>query len=178
MGLTNLSWFRRKGKEQTKDKEEAQRLVLEELQGLKKLLRKQSMQIEEVHREQEALAAKEPQNMEPLLDLCDAVFYLERAFHNPGLMSRQHAQVLKMVLQKADRFAASFGLKMILEEGMPFDPQQHEAVANRSPGAHPLQVIEVIRPGYLRDDKVLRPAKVVVGALNDPSITPEGSTRS
>jgi molecular chaperone GrpE (heat shock protein) len=82
-------------------------------------------------------------------------------------MSRQHAQVLNMVLQKVDRFAASLDLEMILEAGMPFDPRVHEAVANRSPGSHPLDVLELVQPGYLQDGKVLRPAKVIVGALSD-----------
>ncbi len=54
MGLVLFSWLQRK----KKDKQEAQRLVMEEFQGLKKLLRKQSVLIEEVRREQEALAAK------------------------------------------------------------------------------------------------------------------------
>jgi molecular chaperone GrpE (heat shock protein) len=170
MLFKNLGWFQRKKNE----KEAAQRLVLEEFQGLKKLLRKQSVLIEAVRREQEALATEEPQSPEPLLELCDAVFYLHRAFQHPGLMSRQHAQVLNMVLKKMDRFAASLGLEMILEEGVPFDPRVHEAVANRTPGSHSLEVLELVQPGYLQDGKVVRPAKVIVGAAGDLTLTSEG----
>ena len=159
MGFEKLLWFQRRKKE----KDEAQRLVLEELQGLKKTLRKQSVMMEEVRREQEALAAKEGQDTEPLLDLCDAIFYLHRAFQSPGLMSRQHAQVLNMALMKAHRFAASLGLEMILDEGIPFDPRRHEAVSNRTPGSQSLEVLEVVQPGYLRSGRVLRAAKVIVG---------------
>ncbi|HBD08091.1 MAG TPA: hypothetical protein DCZ69_07490 [Syntrophobacteraceae bacterium] len=46
MGLVNFSWLQRKKKKE----QEAQRLVMEEFQGLKKLLRKQSVLIEEVRR--------------------------------------------------------------------------------------------------------------------------------
>ncbi len=163
MVFDKLGWFQRNKKE----KEEAQRVVLDEFQGLRKLLRKQSVLIEEVHREQEALAAREHHGLGPLLDLCDSVFYLHRAFHNPGLMSRHHAQVLNMVLKKMDRFAASLGVKIVLDEGVPFDPRMHEAVTNRDPGSPFLEVLEMVQPGYLQGDKVLRPAKVVVGATGE-----------
>jgi molecular chaperone GrpE len=89
-------------------------------------------------------------------------------------MSRQHAQVLNMVLKKADGLAAFFGLEMILAEGIPFDPRVHEAVANRTPDSQPLEVLEVLQPGYLQDGQILRPAKVVVGAASDPTGGPEG----
>lgn len=158
----NLKWFQRGRQE----REEARRLVMEELQGLRKLVRKQSLMIEEMRRDQEALAARKSRN-EPLLELCDSIFYLHRAFQSPGLMSRQHAQVLNMVLHRVHRFAASLGLEMILEEGIPFNPEVHEAVANRSPGAPSLEVMEMVSPGYLQNGKVLRPAKVIVGAADD-----------
>ncbi|MHC1741816.1 MAG: nucleotide exchange factor GrpE [Syntrophobacteraceae bacterium] len=172
MAFDKLKWFQ--GKKQ--QSEEAQQVVLDELQGLKKLLRKQSVLMEEVRREQEALATRKRPSHEPLLELCDAVFYLQRAFQNPGLMSRQHAQVLNMVRMKMDRFASSVGLEMILEEGIRFDPKAHEAVANRSPGAPSLEVLEVVQPGYLLDGKILRPAKVIVGAPSEPIICHEGSS--
>jgi hypothetical protein len=45
-------------------------------------------------------------------DFCDAIFYMFRAFQSPGLMSRRHAQVLNMVLNKVWRFAASKAIKL------------------------------------------------------------------
>ena len=158
----NLRWFQRGRKE----REEARRLVMEELQSLRKLVRKQSVMIEEMRREQEALAARKSRN-EPLIELCDSIFYLHRAFQNPGLMSRQHAQVLNMVFHRVHRFADSLGFEMIMEEGIPFNPGVHEAVANRSPGSPSLEIIEVVSPGYLQKGKVVRPAKVIVGAASD-----------
>lgn len=172
----NLGWFRRK---QEQEEEDPQRLILEETQNLKKLFRKQGMLLEEVHREQQASAAGKKRDLEPLIDLCDALFYLQRAFQNPGLMSRQHAQVLNMVHQRMHRFAISFGLEMILAEGIPFDARIHEVVTNRTPDALLLDVLEVIQPGYLQNGKVLRPAKVIVGRRDDaPLLTPEGNRTS
>lgn len=160
MKLLDFKWFKRK-----KDDEvaQAQRLILEETQGLRKLLRKQSVLLEEVRREQEAAAARDRSDVQPLLDLCDSVFYLQRAFRSPGLMSRQHAQVVSTVLKKMDHFASSLGLEMIVDEGVSFDPRRHEVVLNRSTDAPMLEVLEVVQPGYIRGGVVLRPARVVVG---------------
>jgi len=168
----NLGWFRRK---QEQEEEDPQRLILEETQNLKKLFRKQGMLLEEVHREQQASAAGKKRDLEPLIDLCDALFHLQRAFQNPGLMSRQHAQVLNMVHQRMHRFAISFGIEMILAEGIPFDARIHEVVTNRAPDALLLDVHEIIQPGYLQNGKVLRPAKVIVGKRDDAFLlSPEG----
>jgi molecular chaperone GrpE (heat shock protein) len=173
-----FQWFRRKHLE----REASQQLIMNEFQSLKKLFRKQSVLIEEVRREQQAALAdessEESPDLEPLVDLCDAVFYLQRAFRPPGLMSRQHAQVLNLVIRKMDRFALSFGLEMIQEEGTSFDPGIHEAVENRTPGAHSLEVLEIVQPGYRQEGKILRPAKVVVGAPDSETLIPEGFTRS
>jgi molecular chaperone GrpE len=168
----SFEWFRR-GKEQ--EEEDPQRLILEETQNLKKLFRKQGMLLEEVHREQQAAAAGKKRDLEPLIDLCDALFHLQRAFQNPGLMSRQHAQVLNMVHQRMHRFAISFGIEMIVAEGIPFDARIHEVVTNRTPDALLLDVLEVIQPGYLKHGTILRPAKVIVGRRDDtPFLTQKG----
>jgi molecular chaperone GrpE (heat shock protein) len=163
MAFENFKWFQGRKKE----KEEAQRLVMEELQGLKKLLRKQSVLIEEVRREQDAHRERESRKTEPLMELCDSIFYLHKSFQSPGLMSRQHAQVLNMVLSRLDRFSASLGMEMILAEGVPFDSRIHEAIDNRDPGSQSLQIIEVVSPGYLQNGKVLRAARVIVGAADN-----------
>jgi molecular chaperone GrpE (heat shock protein) len=169
----NPGWFRSKPEQHEED---PHRLILEETLSLKKLYRKQGVLLEEVHREQQAAAAWKKRDLGPLIDLCDALFYLQRAFQNPGLMSRQHAQVLHMVNQRMHRFAISFGIEMILAEGVPFDARIHEVVTNTTPDVLLLDVLEVIQPGYLQDGKVLRPARVIVGNREDiPLINPEGT---
>ena len=169
MAFGKIKWFQSRKEEE----EKARALVLEEIQSIKKLLRKQSVLMEEVRREQEAATAEKNRSTNSALDLCDSVFYLHRAFRHPGFMSRQHAQVLNMVMKKAELFAASLGIEMILDEGVPFDPKRHEAVENRSPGSDSLDVLELVQPGYLQNGKVLRPARVIVGAGGDLS-TSEG----
>ena len=55
------------------------------------------------------------------------------------------------------------GVKRIVPEGQPFNPHQHHAmieVENRE--VAPGTVIQVYQPGYVLEDRVLRPAMVVV----------------
>jgi len=55
------------------------------------------------------------------------------------------------------------GVQEIPAAGEPFDPEVHEAVMRRAdPEAEPGTVIEVLRKGYKLEDRVIRPALVVV----------------
>jgi molecular chaperone GrpE len=49
--------------------------------------------------------------------------------------------------------------------GKPFDPNLHQALTQQPAAEQPPNtVIQVIEPGYLNHDRVLRPAKVIVSA--------------
>ncbi len=85
MAFGKIKWFQSRDEE----KEKAQAPVLEEIQGIKKLLRKQSVLMEEVRREQEVATTTKNRTENSVLELCDSVFYLHRAFRHPGFMSRQ-----------------------------------------------------------------------------------------
>jgi len=55
------------------------------------------------------------------------------------------------------------GVQQMNAEGQVFDPTQHEAISQEpSPEHESGQIIEVIKPGYLVSDRVLRPALVRV----------------
>jgi molecular chaperone GrpE len=57
------------------------------------------------------------------------------------------------------------GLSRIEAQGKPFDPNLHEAIAQKETDEVPSHtVVEVVQEGYLLRDKVLRPARVVVAA--------------
>lgn len=58
---------------------------------------------------------------------------------------------------------ASLGYARHAETGVPFDPEQHEAVqVVPSADVSPLTVVAVLRPGYGDGPHQLRPAAVVV----------------
>jgi molecular chaperone GrpE len=55
------------------------------------------------------------------------------------------------------------GVKRLVPEGQPFNPHQHQAmteIENRD--VAPGTVVQVYQPGYVLEDRVLRPAMVVV----------------
>src|SRR5438132_7911254 len=55
------------------------------------------------------------------------------------------------------------GITRIDAEGKPFDPNLHQAVMQKpADDVEPNTVVQVIEQGFLNQDRVLRPAKVVV----------------
>ncbi len=55
------------------------------------------------------------------------------------------------------------GVKMIDIEGKFFDPNLHEAISNEdSPDHESGQIIDVVQPGYILGERVIRPARVRV----------------
>ncbi len=71
---------------------------------------------------------------------------------------------VEMVYGKFVEVLQSFGLEKVGQEGVPFDPQRHDAVQQVEDGeehGEPV-VAEVLRPGYRVGGRVLRPAMVKV----------------
>jgi molecular chaperone GrpE len=87
------------------------------------------------------------------------------------------ADGLRAVREQIEATLARQGVTRIGEPGEPFDPERHEAVAVRAADDVPDRtVVEVIRSGYARDGRVLRPALVAVsqrprgeGASDEPA---------
>jgi molecular chaperone GrpE len=74
------------------------------------------------------------------------------------------AKGVTLVADKLVRSLRAQGLEQVAETGVPFDPNVHEAVQQRSadePRDEPV-VAEVLRPGYRIGERVLRAAMVVV----------------
>ena len=70
---------------------------------------------------------------------------------------------LRAVLEHMDAVLERHGVRRFGERGEAFDPNRHEAVDVRDTDDAPDRtVVEVLRSGYARDDRVLRPAQVVV----------------
>lgn len=62
------------------------------------------------------------------------------------------------------RVLAAEGVTPLETIGQPFDPMWHEALATLPAEVEPGTVVEQVEAGYRLDDKLLRPAKVVVAA--------------
>jgi molecular chaperone GrpE len=69
---------------------------------------------------------------------------------------------------------AKHGIRRIDALGQPFDPDRHEAVYQVTDPEYPAgTVAEVLQPGYLHHDRLLRPA--MVGVAKGGDAPPEAS---
>ncbi len=70
---------------------------------------------------------------------------------------------LELVAQKIRTIFGRYGLEQVGEVGEPFDPKQHEAVAQLpKKDATSDTIADVVQPGYKMGERLLRPAKVAV----------------
>jgi len=69
----------------------------------------------------------------------------------------------EMTLRLLSTAVEKFGVREVDPVGAAFDPQHHQAMSTReSGGAEPGTVLEVVQKGYLLNDRLVRPALVVV----------------
>jgi|YNPNPStandDraft_1061719.scaffolds.fasta_scaffold90567_2 molecular chaperone GrpE len=71
---------------------------------------------------------------------------------------------VQLTYHELRRLLESEGVREIEAFGHPFTPELHEAVATVSDPARSGLVVEVVEPGYMLNDRLLRPARVVVAA--------------
>lgn len=70
---------------------------------------------------------------------------------------------LELTLKQLLKVANDHGLIMLDPVGQVFDPERHQAISQvDEPGAMPGTIVQVFQKGYLLNDRLLRPALVVV----------------
>ncbi len=70
---------------------------------------------------------------------------------------------VRLVRSELAAALARVGIESFSPEGEPFDPAEHEAMAQQPvEGAESGTVVEVYQPGYRCDGTIIRPARVVV----------------
>jgi molecular chaperone GrpE len=75
---------------------------------------------------------------------------------------------LRAVLEQMEALFERHGVRRIGAVGEPFDPQQHEAVGTVITDVLPDRTVaDVTRSGFTVDDRVLRPAQVVVARQSE-----------
>jgi len=117
-----------------------------------------------------------------LTQLLPALDDLQLALANipPELAEQSWPKGIELIGQKLGQILQRQGLEQIGSEGDRFDPHIHEAVAYEE---HPVydegQVASVYRTGYRLNDRVLRPAQVVVArGSSRPPASAGGESRS
>ncbi len=70
---------------------------------------------------------------------------------------------LELTYKQLLKVAADNGLTLLDPTGQAFNPDHHQAISQvDAPGAAPGSVVQVFQKGYLLNDRLLRPALVVV----------------
>jgi len=102
--------------------------------------------------------------IEKLMPVMDG--FAKAAAHAPETADEkviQWTQGIGHVQVQLEKVLADAGLAIIDDANVPFDPMVHEAMLREHrEGAPPDTVIEILEPGYMIHDRVIRPAKVKV----------------
>ena len=101
---------------------------------------------------------REEEMLREWLNVLDSV---ERALATSD--DEEASRGFRAVLAQMEAILARHGVRRLGEVGERFDPELHEALIVRpADGAADRTVLEVARSGFAVDDRVLRPAQVVV----------------
>jgi len=124
--------------------------------------KRSSRDLENAHRYAHEKFAREMLNVKDSLEL--------------GLEAGSNADVQSLLegkaatLQLMDTAFGRLGITEIDPIGEPFDPELHEAMATReSAVAEPDSVLVVVQKGYRMNDRLLRPARVIVARAAEPA---------
>jgi molecular chaperone GrpE len=97
---------------------------------------------------------------EAIISMLPIMDDLERAEKNDGL-----AEGIILIYNKLHNTLSQKGLKAMESNGASFDAEQHEAITEVPMGDDfKGKVIDTVEKGYFLNDKIIRYAKVVVGA--------------
>ncbi|MBZ0269545.1 nucleotide exchange factor GrpE [bacterium] len=103
-------------------------------------------------------------------ELLDVADNFDRALEHAGDdVPKSFLEGMDMVARGLHDLLDRKGVARMDAEGKPFDPELHDALT-RAPAENvaPNTVLQVVQPGYLLHDRVLRPAKVIVAAPPAP----------
>ncbi|HMB53863.1 MAG TPA: nucleotide exchange factor GrpE [Thermoanaerobaculia bacterium] len=99
---------------------------------------------------------------ETIVDFLDVVDNLERALAAGGSADDLKVGV-EMILRQLEDLLRRRGVERVAAKGEAFDPTVHEAVSRQEdPEISEPRVVEEMQSGYLMNDRLLRPARVVV----------------
>jgi molecular chaperone GrpE len=122
----------------------------------------------EEERAQQAQAATQHLILKLLGVLDD--FERARAGATPQDLESAWGKGVELVERNLRGILAAEGVERIAAEDAEFNPWEHEAVSSvPAPGTKEGHVLQVVRAGYRKGDRVIRPAQVVVAARAEDS---------
>jgi molecular chaperone GrpE len=103
--------------------------------------------------------------LEDLLPALDNLALGVASAQLPNADLKTLANGVDLVQQQLKSALAAHGLKEINPLGQAFDPHQHEAISHEpSPNVAAEHILKVVRPGYVLNGRLLRPASVVISS--------------
>jgi len=107
---------------------------------------------------QEFARADTIKSLLPILDSFD------RALQAPAQNLEEFRSGVDLIRRQLHDVLSRLGVRTISSKDEPFDPRLHEAIETiESPDAEDNRVVQELQPGYTLNDRLLRPASVVVG---------------
>jgi len=141
--------------------------ILAELDGIKKVLRRQALFLETFKKETLArIEEKGIKDAEPILQLAESFFYFDSSLRESSGLPLGQEEAADMVWQKLEFLLSGLGLELIRRTGELFDPRLHQTVERAAEHSGDVVVTKIIQPGYLYHDRVVRPARVIIGELS------------
>ena len=84
--------------------------------------------------------------------------HAEQEKGNGGLL-----EGVRMTLTQFSQVLTRFGVEPVISLGLPFDPAVHQAIGQLETGDYPANTVaQEMQKGYLLNDRLLRPALVMV----------------
>lgn len=137
--------------------------ISEELKDIKKILRRQGLQLEVLKKElQEKQPEKDSGIIPSFIEIAEDFFHLERSFKNRSTLSISQIQAFGMVWERIETLLESLGITLIRTRGGAYDPRLYEAIETVPGDYGPPKVKEVVLPGYQIQGKVIKAAKAII----------------
>ncbi|MBE95435.1 nucleotide exchange factor GrpE [Marinobacter sp.] len=104
----------------------------------------------------------------PVADSLEKAVESTEGHENAGELVASIREGVEMTLNLFMGSLGKFNVVQLNPVGEPFDPQQHEAMSMvPAPDAEPNSVVAVVQKGYTLNDRLVRPAMVVVAKADD-----------
>ena len=107
-------------------------------------------------------------------DSLDLARNLELPHDSSPAVQKMH-EGLDLTLKLMDSIFQKFGITLLDPKGLKFDPERHQAISMvDSVEMPPNHVVNVVQKGYLLNERLLRPAMVVVARAAPAAAKPAG----
>jgi molecular chaperone GrpE len=142
--------------------------IVEEINLVKKSLRKQAAFFDLFRKEVvERLEEKRIEDINPFIETAEAFFYYDRSVREISDLSSNQHQGLEIVWQKMETLLNCVGIEIVRQLGVPFDPRLHEALEKVPEGDGIPVVKRILQPGFVYEERVVKPAKVMIERENE-----------